>query len=60
MENDTLVEQVSETIQDTVAVNSVVEGVKKIATTPVSDWLPAMVKEYVIGFMEDIFLVLQN
>ena len=50
MENDTLVEQVSETIQDTAAVNNVVEGVKKIATTPVSDWLPAMVKEYVIPF----------
>ena len=50
MENDTLVEQVSETIQDTAAVNNVVEGVKKIATTPVSDWLPVMVKEYVIPF----------
>ena len=50
MENDTLVEQVSETIQDTAAVNNMVESVKKIATTPVSDWLPAMVKEYVIPF----------
>lgn len=50
MENDTLVEQVTETIQDTTAVNSMVEGVKKIATTPVSDWLPDLVKEYLVPF----------
>ena len=50
MENDTLVEQVTETVQDTTAVNSMVEGVKKLATTPVSDWLPDLVKDYLIPF----------
>ena len=50
MENDTLVEQVSETIQDTTAVNTMVDGVKKLATTPVSDWLPEIVKEYLVPF----------
>ena len=50
MENDTLVEQVSETIQDTTAVNNMVEDVKKLATTPVSEWLPDLVKEYVVPF----------
>lgn len=50
MENDTLVEQVTETIQDTTAVNSMVDGVKKLATTPISDWLPDLVKEYVVPF----------
>ena len=50
MENDTLVEQVSETIQDTTAVNSMMDGVKKLATTPVSDWLPDLVKEYLVPF----------
>jgi len=50
MENDTLVEQVAENIQDTTAVNSMVEGVKKLATTPVSDWLPDLVKEYLVPF----------
>ena len=50
MENDTLVGQVSETIQDTTAVNSMVDGVKKLATTPVSDWLPDLVKEYLVPF----------
>lgn len=50
MENDTLVEQVAENIQDTTAVNSMVEGVKKLAITPVSDWLPDLVKEYLVPF----------
>jgi small conductance mechanosensitive channel len=50
MENDTLVEQVSETIQATTAVNSMMDGVKKLATTPVSDWLPDLVKEYLVPF----------
>lgn len=50
MENDTLVGQVSETIQDTTTVNSMVDGVKKLATTPVSDWLPDLVKEYLVPF----------
>jgi len=50
MENDTLVEQVTETVQDTTAVNSMVESVKKLATTPVSDWLPDLVKEYLVPF----------
>lgn len=50
MENDTLVEQVTETVQDTSAVNNMVEGVKKLATTPVSDWLPDLVKDYLVPF----------
>ena len=48
MENDTLVEQVTETIQDTTAVNSMVDGVKKLASTPVSDWLPDLAKTYLV------------
>ena len=48
MENDTLVEQVTETIQDTTAVNNMVDGVKKLASTPVSDWLPDLVKTYLV------------
>ena len=50
MENDTVIEQVTETIQDTTAVNSVVGGIKELATTPVSEWLPELVKEYVVPF----------
>ena len=50
MEDDTLVGQVTETIQDTTTVNTMVDGVKKLATTPVSDWLPDLVKEYLVPF----------
>ena len=50
MENDTLIEQVTETVQDTTAVNNMVEGMKKLATTPVSEWLPDLVKEYLVPF----------
>lgn len=50
MENDTLVEQVTETIQDTTTVGAMVDGVKKLATTPVSEWLPDLVKDYLVPF----------
>ena len=50
MENDSIVSGVTEAIQDTVVVNEMVEGIKKVATTPVSDWLPDLVKEYVVPF----------
>ena len=48
MENDTLVEKVTESIQDTTAVSQMVEGVKRITTTPVSDWFPDLVRTYVV------------
>lgn len=48
MENDSIVNEVSETIQDTSAINNITEGVQRLATTPVSEWLPEMVKTYVI------------
>ena len=50
MENDTVIEQVTETIQDTTAVNGMVNGFRELATTPVSVWLPELVKEYVVPF----------
>lgn len=50
MANDTVIEQVTETLQDTTAVNNMVDGVKKLAATPVSEWLPDLVKEYVVPF----------
>lgn len=50
MENDTVIEQVTETLQDTTVVNTMVKDIKALATTPVSDWLPNVVKEYVVPF----------
>ena len=48
MENDSIVTEVSETIQDTSSLNQMTEGIKQLATTPVSDWLPDLVKTYVV------------
>lgn len=46
MENDSIVSELSGAIQDTTAISSI----RKITTTPVSDWLPDLVKEYVVPF----------
>lgn len=48
MENDSIVTEVSETIQDTSSLNQMKEGIKQLATTPVSDWLPDLIKTYVV------------
>lgn len=50
MENDSIVTEVSETIQDTSALNQMTEGIKQLATTPVSEWLPQLVHDYVVPF----------
>ena len=48
MENDSIATQVSETIQDTSTLATVTEGIQKLTTTPVSEWLPDLVKTYVV------------
>lgn len=48
MENDSIVTEVSETIQDTSSLNQMTESIKQLTTTPVSDWLPDLVKTYVV------------
>lgn len=50
MENDSIVTQVAETVQDTSAYATMTEGIKKLTTTPVSDWLPELVKDYLVPF----------
>ena len=48
MENDSITTQVTETIQDTSAFATITEGFQKLTTTPVSEWLPDLVKTYVV------------
>ena len=48
MENDTLIEQVSETIQDQSAIENMADAVRKITETPFSVWFPELVKTYVV------------
>ena len=48
MENDSIVNEVTQTLQDTTALSHMTQGIKYVATTPVSDWLPQMVHDYVV------------
>lgn len=48
MENDTLVTQISETIQDETAIKDMADAVHRIANTPFSDWFPELIKTYVV------------
>ena len=47
---DTLTEQVSETIQNDSTVQAVVETVEMLRDTPVSEWLPQLVHQYLVPF----------
>ena len=48
MENDSIVTEVSEAIQDTAAVSEMKEGVERLVTTPISEWFPQLVHDYLI------------
>ena len=48
MENDSIVNEVTSAIQDTSTINVVTENIKHLATTPVSEWLPQLVHDYLI------------
>ena len=50
MENDSIVTEVAETVKDTTAFGAITEGLQKISTTPVSEWLPELVREYLVPF----------
>lgn len=50
LENDTITEQVSETIQNDTTVMTIVETVGKLRETPVSEWVPQLVKQYLVPF----------
>ena len=50
LENDTLTEQVSETIQNDTTVQAVLETVEMLRDTPVSEWLPQLVRQYLVPF----------
>ena len=48
LENDTLTEQVGETIQNDSTVIAMAETVKMLRETPVSEWLPQFVRQYLV------------
>lgn len=50
MENDSIVSEVTETIQDTTVVNEMTHSIKSLVNTPVSEWMPQLVHNYLIPF----------
>ena len=48
LENDTITEQVSETIQNDSMVMAMTNTYEKLTTTPVSEWLPELVRQYLV------------
>ncbi len=48
MENDSIVGGVSHAIQDTTALSKMNQGIERLTTTPVSEWLPELVHTYLI------------
>ena len=50
MENDSIVSEVTETIQDTAVVNEMAHGIKNFVETPISEWMPQLVHDYLIPF----------
>jgi small conductance mechanosensitive channel len=48
LENDTLTEQVTETISNDSTVQAMAETVQMLRDTPVSVWLPQLVKDYIV------------
>ena len=47
---DTIAEQVGETVQNDSTVQAVVETVEMLRDTPVSEWLPQLVRQYLVPF----------
>lgn len=47
---DTITEQVGETIQNDSTVMALTNTIEKLSTTPVSEWLPELVRQYLVPF----------
>lgn len=50
LQSDTITEQVSETIQNDSTVMAMANTIEKLKETPVNEWLPQLVHQYVVPF----------
>ena len=48
MGNDSIVAEASEVVQDTSALSQMNESLKYFTTTPLSEWVPELVRTYVV------------
>ena len=58
LENDTITEQVSETLQNDSTVQTMAGTLEMLRETPVNEWLPQLVKEYLVPFAIKIVVAL--
>lgn len=50
IENDTITTKVGETIQNDTTVKAMADTFEKLTSTPVSEWLPDLVRQYLVPF----------
>ena len=50
IENDTITTKVGETIQNDTTVQAMADTFEKLTSTPVSEWLPDLVRQYLVPF----------
>jgi len=48
LQTDTITEQVAETVQNDTTVKAMAETFEKLTSTPVKEWLPELVKQYLV------------
>lgn len=58
MENDTLINEVTEVIKDDSAIENMADAVHRIASTPFSEWFPELVKTYVVPLAVKIVIAI--
>ena len=58
MENDTLIAQVSETIQDKSTIENMADAIREISETPFSVWFPELIKAYIVPLAVKIVIAL--
>ena len=58
MENDSLIEQISETIKDESTIENMADAIREISSTPFSVWFPELVKTYVVPLAIKIVIAL--
>lgn len=50
MENDTIINELTETVKDDTAIQNLADAAHRIASTPFSEWFPELIKTYVVPF----------
>jgi small conductance mechanosensitive channel len=58
MENDSIIEQLEETIKDESTIENMADAIREISSTPFSVWFPELIKTYVVPLAVKIVIAL--